>query len=483
MPVDTQHPEYVASRKKWQRMRDSVAGDDAVQSAGQRYLPALSGQSPEEYAAYLRRATFFGATGRTSHALHGLIFRKAAVVEAPASLLPVFEDITMSGKSVSDLAQDIARELIDVGRVGVLVDFPAVAEGQTPSNAAQAGALGLRPFASVYKAESVLNWATTRIRNASQLAFLCLDESGLVQGTASDPYAYELVERIRIVKLDADGLYVQEVHEKGAGGWALVSTVAPMSSGKRLDSIPFVVATSAGLTADVSDPPMLDLADVNLSHFRTSADLEHGAHFTGLPTPWVTGYTARTDANGNAVAEKFSIGSSSAWVFPGADVTVGYLEFSGDGLGSLERLMDRKEHQMSALGARMLSGQKAGVESTGALEIRTNGETSVLAGIATTTSRAVTKICQLIADWAGVAGRVSVTVNTDFMPSSMSPQLAAQLFGMVQAGAISPQSFFWNMQAGELIPEGKTFEEEQAQIDAATPALPPLSAPAPAAAA
>ena len=472
MPVDSQHPQYASSRRKWQRMRDAIAGDDAIQAAGQRYLPPLSGQTPAEYAAYLRRAVFFGATSRTSSALHGLIFRKPAMLEAPSSLSEIFEDVTMSGKSVADLAEDTARELIDVGRVGVLVDFPSVLE--TPSNAAIASASGLRPYATMYKAETILNWGVGRVRNRSQLTFLALDESGLVQGT-DDIYEHVLVERIRVVKLDVDGFYVQEVHEKGASGWQITSTVMPLSNGKRMDRIPFVIGGAGHMSADVSSPPMLDLADVNLSHFRTSADLEHGAHFTGLPTPWVSGFSVPPNQNiegqPDQVPQTFAIGSSTAWVFENHETKVGYLEFTGQGLGTLERLLDRKEKQMANLGARMLTGEKSGIEATATLEIRTSGETSVLAGIAVTTGRIMTAVCQLIADWQGVSGKILISVNKDFVPSSMSPQLAAQLFAMLQGGAISPQTFFWNLQAGELVPDGKTFEDEEAQIEASTPAL------------
>lgn len=480
MPVDTQHPQYISSRRKWQRMRDAIAGDDAIQAAGVRYLPALSGQSKEEYAAYLRRATFFNATGRTSHALHGLIFRKPATVDAPAALKDAFEDITMSGKSVSDLAEDIARELIDVGRVAVLVDFPAVDEASAPMNAAAAAASGHRPYATVYLAESVLNWGVGRVRNASQLVFIALDETGLVLGAGDDPYEHKLVERIRVLKLDEAGLYVQEIHEKAANGWTLTSSATPMSNGKRLDAIPLVIGNAGGLTADVSDPPMLDLVDVNLSHFRTSADLEHGAHFTGLPTPWVTGYTVPPDMNyepghpdygKKADVPSFAIGSSTVWVLPNENTQIGYLEFTGNGLGTLKDLLDRKEQQMSVLGARMLAGEKAGVEATSTLEIRTNAETSVLATIAVTTARMLQKVCELIAAWSGVSGKVTSNVNKDFMPTTMSPQLFAQLLAGVQAGQISPQTFFWNLQQGELVPDGKTYEDEEAQIEASTPAL------------
>jgi hypothetical protein len=66
------------------------------------------------------------------------------------------------------------------------------------------------------------------------------------------------------------------------------------------------------------------------------ADLEHGAHFTGLPTPIITGHNLGED-------ETFSIGSTTAWVLPNEYTDVKYLEFTGQGLGALESRLVSKD--------------------------------------------------------------------------------------------------------------------------------------------
>jgi hypothetical protein len=82
MPVNTTHAEYDGALLAWLRARDVIAGEDAVKSAGERYLPRLEAQTDEEYAAYRARAAFFNATARTADGYLGLIFRRPPFVKA-----------------------------------------------------------------------------------------------------------------------------------------------------------------------------------------------------------------------------------------------------------------------------------------------------------------------------------------------------------------------------------------------------------------
>jgi hypothetical protein len=83
MAVNTTHPDYDAAAVEWSRARDVLAGEDAVKAGGEKYLPRLDSQTEEEFAAYVKRASFFNATARTSEAYQGLIFRRPRFVKLP----------------------------------------------------------------------------------------------------------------------------------------------------------------------------------------------------------------------------------------------------------------------------------------------------------------------------------------------------------------------------------------------------------------
>jgi hypothetical protein len=91
------------------------------------------------------------------------------------------------------------------------------------------------------------------------------------------------------------------------------------------------------------EPPLIDLIDKNVAHYQVNSDLRHGAHFTALPTLFLAGIDA--DSTGNA--PKILIGGSAAITSPHPEARGEYIEFQGQGLGALEKMLDRMERQMA----------------------------------------------------------------------------------------------------------------------------------------
>ncbi len=48
MSLNSTQPDYDASLPAWLRARDVIAGEDAVKSAGEKYLPGLEAQTDED---------------------------------------------------------------------------------------------------------------------------------------------------------------------------------------------------------------------------------------------------------------------------------------------------------------------------------------------------------------------------------------------------------------------------------------------------
>jgi hypothetical protein len=471
MPVDTLHPEYEAAAMRWKRCRDAVAGQDAVHAAGETYLPKLTEQGAKEYEAYRRRAMWFGATGRTWQGMMGMVFRTAPVVEAPASMQGALDDLTLSGLSANDVARDVMGQVLEVGRVGVLVEYPQQPTG--PMTLAQAQAMGRRAFASLYRAESIRQWRVQRVGNRMQLTLLVLGETA--EEPDGDEFTLKQIPQLRALMLtqgDGGPMYVQRLYRKAQQGattsdaWVpFGADIVPRMAGRPLQEIPFTFFGPDDLSARVQIGPLSDLVDVNFGHYLNTADLEHGAHFTGLPTPWITGYRAEEGE------KAFALGSATLLAVPNKEAQLGFLEFTGQGLAALETRCKAKEAMMAALGARMLAPEKAGVEAADTLALRGNGEASVLAGMANVVSRGMERVLSLVAQWEGIAGTVSYRLNTDYMPAGMTPEQLAQLMAAWQAGGISWNTLFDNLKRGEIIAEGVTDEEEQARIEATRPTL------------
>lgn len=469
MAIDSEHPDYTKRKVQWKKLRDCSEGQEAIHAAGVKYLPKLSGQSDAEYKAYVNRSLFYGATARTIDGLTGMIFRKAPQIEVPEGLKKMIADVTLDGLDLTGFAEEVVEDVVEVGRCGILVDHPATPAGATQ---AQAEALNMRPFLKHYDAEAIFNWKTASRNNALVVTQVRLWECA---PTGTGEFDDSERKQIRILDLNELGQYRQRVFvEKkqiGSDGekWELLpgSEVIPLKGGAPLNFIPFYFVGVKNSLPAAEKPPLIDLANANLSHYLSTADLEHGAHFTALPTAVITGHQDET-AEGATPAE-YRIGAATAWVFPNTETKVQYLEFQGQGLGALEKRVEAKESYMAALGARMLAPEKKAAEAADTLNIRTSGETSVLASLAASASQAIEDAVRFMAEWAGMAGNVTIKLNSDFVAVKMSAQELTALFQTYQGGGMAFADFLFNLKRGEIIADDRTEEDIRSEIETANP--------------
>lgn len=460
MAVDTQHKEYSEHYEQWERCEHAAEGQDEVHEYGEKFLPRLSGQTDQEYKAYRNRALFYNATQRTIDGLTGMLFMRSPITEYPDAMDALVADVSMSGLSLHQFAEMVAEEVIKIGRCGVLVDHPPMTEAMT---LAQAQSLGMRPYMRMYDAESIINWRTDRIAGAETLTLVVLEEEREVK---KDEFEVKCEKIWRVLDL-TNGIYRQRLFEKNdRGEFVAYAEVFPQSQGKPIARIPFEFFGVRDNSACVDKPPLLDLVDVNLSHYRTTADYEHGLHFTGLPTPVVTGFYS------DEQSAQMRIGSGTAWLLPDPAAKAFYLEFSGQGLSELREALRAKEAMMATLGARILAPEKRQVETAQTAAIHRAGENSVLASIAQSISIGLTHCLEWMANWAGYDPEVSVRLNKDYLPNSMTYQDVQALVQSWQAGAISHETLFDNLVKGEIIREDVSFDDEKERIELVTAGLP-----------
>lgn len=439
----------------WAKCRLAVSGEDAIKASSklEEIVPPLSAQDDIEYKAMVSRGVYFNATGRTVEGLIGMAFRKAVAVTAPAALNPILEDMMLSidnKVTFNDLCERALDQDIVVGRVGYLVEYPEVSTAGM--SAAQLQASMIRPYVAEYYAENIIDWRYERIGSGSQLSMVRLIE--VVEDWAEDGITRTEVKQERRLLL-INGQYVQRIYREDV---QFGDDKIPTLGGKPLSFIPFYCDLES------TKPPILDLANVNLHHFATDVDHKNGAHYIGTPTPMFAGFQF-------AEGDPFRLGASGGYSTANPDATWGYLEFEGSGLSELREIKKELSEQMAILGARFLEAEKSGVEATETVQLRRVGETSVLAGIVNKRSRMMQDMLVFMAQWAGVSGEITVQINTDFDEVGMSAQDKLAFFQMMQGGAISEQTFFYNMKKGEVYEPNTTFEDEQERIRAQAPAI------------
>lgn len=424
MPIDSKHPTYLIYEDDWTDCRQCFEGQRAVKAAGVRHLPKLKGQNDEEYSAYKKRALFYSITSKTISALIGMAMDKPPELKFPEKMKSYFED--RSGTQFFELFANSLTEIILTGRIGVLIDRPAG---------------GGKPFVSLYNTEAIYNWATSE---DGQLIMVVLRETYL-EADSADPYVQNVKTRYRKLEI-VNGKLVITIHTQSAkdGPFTESAPTTIQNTGVQMEFIPFFVARPSGIGIEPEKPPMLDIVDINLSHYRTSADLEHGRHFTGLPTPYVTGADSEV---------KLNIGSTSAWVIPNHNSKVGFLEFTGQGLQSLEKAMVEKQSQLASLSARLIDNSSRGSEAAETVKLRYMSETASLRTIVRSVEALLNLVYNTIAVMEGEADNsVIVSLHKDFLDGRMS---AAELKAWTEAylkGAVSKEMLIHALKRGDALP-------------------------------
>jgi hypothetical protein len=274
-----------------------------------------------------------------------------------------------------------------------------------------------------------------------------------------------------------DGTYVvrlwRKVRSPQGEGFILVGERVPTRRGASLDFLPFLILNADSLDMILGSPPLLDVVDVNLSHYRTNADYQHELHMCSLATPVVTGHDNTED--------EFKIGALIAWILPEPQAKAYYLEVSGHGLQAKLDKLKEDEAQMAVLGARLLEPQKQAVEAAETHQLRQNAEMSIMEAYADAASVLLTKALRWHTWWAGLTEdlddeTISLTLNTDFLPTKVDAPTLTALVSAWQAGALTQEDLYENLRQGSLLAPGVLFEEWQAKL-AEQGALALLAAP------
>lgn len=409
MPINTTHPTYDT--------KCSEFTVDAYNGNVKHYVERLQMQSRSDYEAYVNRACYYNVTKRTTDALIGAMLRKPHTTS--------LDNINVSdGMTFETFMAYILRDIFLTSRVGILVDFDEDKQ---------------QPYMVPYDNAAIINWGDD---------FVILREV-YYKVDPDDKYKKEIKEQFRELTL-IDGVYHVRIWRQGVllsstqeTLWEIAEQHIPTNRGVPLNYIPFVFVNDKDTTDECRKPTMLNLAQVNVSHFRTIADIEQCAHFLALPQPYISGDFQ--DSNMTNV----SLGGSQLWRLEEGS-SVGYLEYNGAGINSLQAIADRKEAQMANLGSRLIT--KSGVESAEALRLRTVGESSTLVSMINALEQGLKIAVGMYGAWMGMEpSTIEFDMNRDFDNVLASSQDVATWIQLLTGGHISQETFLQRLYQGEII--------------------------------
>jgi hypothetical protein len=412
--------------------------------------------------AYRQGAVFVNMTKRTLAGLVGQVFAKDPVLDVPAALEPLRESVDGGPVSLDQQARQALSDVLGVARCGLLVDYPKVSlqEGQRAPTALQQRTQNLRPTIQYYFAEQIINWRVEMVDGLRKATLVVLEEEYILE---DDGFEQKMEKQWRVLRL-TNKVYTQEIWQRGENGiFQSQPPLAPTdASGKTFDTILFQFIGSSNNDPGVDDAPLLSLAEINIAHYRNSADFEEIVRLLSQPTPWFSGLSQKwIDENWK---EGVALGSRVAIPLP-VGAQAGLLEVRESQLAL--KAMEQKERQAVALGAKLVeqttvqrTAQEAGQER--------DSELSVLQLCAKNVASAYTQALRWAAAFAGAAltEEQGYELNTDFEIARLSTEARRQLLAEWTGGGISYTEYREVLRRAGIA--FQTDEEAQAEIDAQT---------------
>lgn len=459
--VNHTRDEYDSLLPDWEKIRDCIAGERQVKEKGGEYLPRpnasdTSDENKKRFDSYLQRAVFYNVTGRTHKGLIGQVFAKEPAFVLPDLMKSLPDDIDGGGMTLEQQAKKALGHSIAYGRAGILVDFP---KNDKATSRAELMAGKVRPTVTLFDPWDIINWRESFVNGKKLLTLIVLSESEVVN---DDGFKQENEDYFRVLRL-VDGVYFSQVWywDETLNDFVMEEEVMPLNgAGRPWEFIPFNFIGAENNTALPSLPPLKDLADLNIAHYRNSADYEEACFIVGQPTPVFTGLTK--EWVDDVLKGEVQLGSRAAIALPvgGEGKLLQAVENSMS-----KEAMEMKEEQMKAIGAKLIEPgtvQKTATEAG----IEEASSTSVLSSCAKCVSAAYTNALKWCAQFLNQADdEIYYELNTEFSVGMMSPAARQQLIAEWQANAISKEEMRDGLKRAGVA--WQTMEEFEAAVDAA----------------
>ena len=463
MPVETKHPQYELYAPVWTKTRDAVKGAVCVKDKKHTYLPVPDPQSNDDrigsetlrYRQYIKRAVFANFTGRTKNALVGAAFRKEMKYELPTALEYLIKDATGDGLGLEQLAKDELSNILETGRSFLLVDYPQVSGELSLEDINK---LDLRASIIPYTAEQVVNWKTEAVAGRKLLTLVVLAET---YNYDDDEFGHESETQYRVLRLSEEG-YSQQLYRDGQP--YSEESFPTKSDGSRWDIIPAIFVGSKNNDSTVDDAPLADIADVNIAHYRNSADYEESCFITGQPTLFIT-HSLNEEQWFDYNPQGIKLGSRSGHVL-GESGSATLLQANPNNL--VLEAMKAKEAQMVAIGARIVT-DRGGNETAEGARIRFASENSVLGDIVGNLSAGLRQCIEWCGVFMGSPEDFSLDINREFYDKSVDPQLIMSMVQLMDRQIISDQDIFDRLRAAGIIEGSRTLEDVREELGELSP--------------
>ena len=449
--------QVIGMQPYWGRMQAVTNGTDFIRYYAPTYLPQEPREPEDAYQTRVQRSVLSPYTVRLIDNAAGLILRRPIELEGDDYWTTWSENVDGLGSSLNEYARRALVSSLTYGHSGILVDFPPDPGVTTLFEERQ---LGRRPYFNHIDPYDIWGWRQETPIPNSPLSQIRLHEwTTIPEGT----YGQKRVERIRVIT--PTGYEVYQRHGESYGVDPGTPTPDGQSDIGLVDSgalpfnqIPFVPIYTNRTGMLTSSPPLIDIANLNITHYQRQADLIHALHIAAMPILVLEGWDDADDST--AVGVNYGMITT-----PGNKVY--YVNADAGAFNAQHEELKELEMQMSTLGISKLLGQKYVAESADAKRIDQAQANSVLAIISMELESSLQQAFYFAARYLGIEPP-KVTLNRDFDFYRLLGQDISVIGQLRAEGGLSDQTYLEILRSGEIIPDKINLNDELAEIQRLT---------------
>jgi hypothetical protein len=427
--------EVIGMMPDWKVMAAVTNGTNYIRDLAELYLPQEPREDDEAWQARIDRSVLSPYTSRLIETAAGAVLRKPIHIEGDPYWSEVALDIDGIGSNINEYARRALVSSLTYGHSAILVDFPAATGAR---NLAEERAMGRRPYFVHVDAPQIWGWRKDDTNRLTQIRIHDYEYRPL------NEFGEEQVEVMRVIYPGRYDLYTlgQE------------TVTFEESNGFSLDTIPVVPIYSNRRGVLISQPGLLDIANLNITHYQRQSDLIHALHIAAMPTLVLEGYSQ--DSSEATIGVNYALGME-----PGHKAY--YVQSDATSFEAQMAELQSLEGQMSTLGITKLFGQKFVAESAEAKRIDQAQSNSVLAIISQELESSLNQAFKLAAQYVGLEPPV-ITIDRDFDYYRLIGQDVAVLAQLNESGKISDETLLKILQHGEILPEDVRVADELERI-------------------
>ena len=424
--------DVIAMMPDWSVMAAVTRGTNYLRDLSETYLPQEPREDDDAYQTRVDRSVLSPYTSRLIETAAGAILRKPIHIEGDSYWLELSQNIDGLGSNINEYARRALVSSLTYGHSAILIDYPSASEAR---NLAEERALGRRPYFVHVDAPQIWGWRKEDVTNRLlQVRIHDYDVRPL------NDFGEEQIEQMRVIYPGRYDLYTL--------GHDVVEFTA--SGGYSLSEIPLVPIYSNRRGLLISQPPLLDIANLNITHYQRQADLIHALHIAAMPTLVLEGWDDTTGSATMGVNYAIAMQPGNKAYYVQSDAT----SFDAQ-MAELQSL----EQQMSTLGVTKLFGQKFVAESAEAKRIDQAQSNSVLSIISQELESALNQAFAFAAEYVGLEPP-EITIDRDFDYYRLIGQDVSVLAQLNQMGKISDSMLLEILRRGEVLPDNISIEDE-----------------------